>query len=56
MDGLHVGAHYLAKRLMKEVFNSHPPVPRYAFTWPVDQDIKYLNNLGANENLSLKVM
>ncbi len=56
VDGVRVGAHYLVCRLMKGIFNQRPPVPRYVFTWPVGQVMRYLKNLGPNEGLILKLL
>ena len=54
IDGVVVGKHPLVSRLLKGVFNSRPPQPRYAATWDVGQVLEHIASLGRNENLSLK--
>ena len=50
VDGFQVGQHPLVTRLLKGVFNSRPPMPRYKDTWEVSKVLRYL----PNESLSLK--
>ena len=54
IDGVVVGKHSLVSRLMKGVFNSRPPQPRYAFTWDVGRLLDHILSLGENHALSLK--
>ena len=56
LDGIRVGCHYLVKRLMKGIFNTRPPIPRYTFIWPVCQVLKYLKNLKSDGILPLKLL
>ena len=43
--GVVVGQHPLVSRLMKGVYVSRPPVPRYARTWDVSVVLNYLRSL-----------
>ena len=54
MDGYTVGQHPLICRLVKGVFQSRPPLPRYTQTWDVQKVLNYLDSLGDNQMLSLK--
>ena len=54
VDCVSVGSHPAVTRLLKGVFHSRPPQPRYASFWNVGVVIQYVKNLGFNENLSLK--
>jgi len=51
-----VGQHPLVKRLMRGVYNSRPPQPRYSKTWEVSKVLEYLTGLGNNSSLSLKTL
>ena len=48
VDGFQVGQHPLVVRLMKGVFNSRLPEPRYAQTWEVSLVLEYIKALGPN--------
>ena len=41
-------------QLLKGIFNSPPPKPRYPSTWDVSKGTSYLESLGPNEHLSSK--
>ena len=56
VDGVVVGNHPLVSRLMKGVFNSRPPQPRYAVTWDVGLVLNHIMSLGRNQDLSLKLL
>ena len=43
-------------QLLKGIFNSRPPQPRYSFTWDVSVVVKYIRGLGLNTSLSLKLL
>ena len=43
-------------QLLKGIFNSRPPQPRYFFTWDVSVVVGYILSLGANSALPLKVL
>jgi len=51
-----MGQHPLVSRLLKSVYNTCPPQPRYTTTWDVDVVIKHLQSLGEKENLPLKIL
>ena len=54
IQDFNVGEHPLVVQLLKGIFNSRPPVPRYTSTWDVSKVTSYLEGLGSNEQLSLK--
>ena len=54
IEGFKVGEHPLVVQLLKGIFNSRPPTPRYTYTWDVSTVMSYLESLGPNEQLSLK--
>ena len=56
VDGLPVGQHPLVSRLIKGIFNTRPPIPRYTSTWDVQTVLSYLESLSPSSNLSLKLL
>ena len=54
IEGTPIGKHPLVTRLLKGIYNSRPPQPRYSATWDVDVVIRYLKTMGENDTLSLK--
>ena len=54
IEGIPMGQHPLVLRLLKAVYNTCPPQPRYSVTWDVDVVIRYFQSLGENDNLTLK--
>ena len=54
IEGYNVGEHPLVVQLLRGIFNSRPPTPRYTYTWDVSTVKSYLESLGPNEQLSLK--
>ena len=54
VDGYEVGQHPLVTRLIKGVFNTRPPLPKYTCTWNVQTVLEYIVSLGSNKELSLK--
>ena len=54
MDGVSVGSHPAVTRLLKGVFHSRPPQPRYASFWDVGMVVQYIKKLGPNNDLNLK--
>ena len=54
IEGYNVGEHPLVVQLLRGIFNSLPPTPRYTYTWDVSTVKSYLESLGPNEQLSLK--
>ena len=54
VNGQKVGQLPLIKQIMKGVFNSRPPMPRYEETWDVNVILKHLESKGENKDLSLK--
>ena len=54
IEGFKVGEHPLVVQLLKGIFNSRPPAPRYTSTWDVSKVTSYLEGLGPSEQLSLR--
>lgn len=54
VDGYPVGLHPLVTQLLKGMFNSRSPKPRYSHTWDVTLVTKHLSSLGSNRISSLK--
>ncbi len=53
IEGCSVGQHPLISRILKGAFNSRPPKPRYETTWDVAQVLRWMENLGPNDSLSI---
>ncbi|XP_068707939.1 uncharacterized protein [Montipora foliosa] len=53
-DGTTVGCDPLVSRLLKEIYNLRPPLPRYSSTWDVSVLTQYLGTLFPLNSLSLK--
>ena len=49
-----MGQHPLVICLLKGAFNLRPPKPRYSHTWDVSLMLRFLRELGENEELTLK--
>jgi len=56
VEGIPMGQHPLVSRLLKGIYNSRPPQPRYTTTWDVDIVVKFLQTLGENKTLPLKLL
>jgi len=56
VEGVPVGKHPLVSQLLKGIYNSRPPQPRYSTTWDVDIVVQYLQSLGDNASLPLKIL
>ena len=56
VDGVRVGQHPLVSRLLKGVFNSIPPAPRFAGTWDVSTVLGFLEGYPDNEELSFQAL
>ena len=56
LEGSPIGQHPLVSQLMKGIYNSRPPRPRYTYTWDVDVVVRHLKGLGSNTGLSLKTL
>ena len=56
VEGVPVGKNPLVSLLLKGIYNSRPLQPRYLTTWDVDIVVRYLQSLGDNASLSLKVL
>ena len=53
VDGCPVGQHPLVSRVLKGVFNSRPPLPRYVGTWDIQVVLTFIEGLGPSRDLSL---
>ena len=53
-EGLPLGQHPVVTRIMKRIYNSRPPKPKYTSTWDVTKVTTYLKDLGENRDLTLK--
>ncbi|KZS13077.1 Uncharacterized protein APZ42_021816 [Daphnia magna] len=56
IDGFDVGKHPLIVKLMKGIFHFNPPQPKYNGFWDVGVVLSYLESLGPNESLELKLL
>ena len=56
IDNHRIGEHPLVTQLLKGIFNSRPPQPRYSGTWDVGKVLFFLDSLGPNNLRSLKVL
>lgn len=56
IDGVRAGQHFIICRLLKGIFHSRPPVPKYVFSWPVGQVFRYLKSLQSNKSLPFKLL
>lgn len=54
LGGGEVSKHPLVARLIKGVFHSRPPLPRYTEVWDVGRVISYVRGLGDNRQMNLK--
>ena len=48
--------HPLVVRYLREVFNRHPPLPRYMHIWDINLVLTYYNKIGYNEELEFKYL
>jgi len=53
IEGNPMGQRPLVSRLLKGIYNSWPPQPRYSATWDVDIVVRYYCSLGDNRSLPL---
>ena len=56
IGGHDVGKHPLAVKLMKGIFHSNPPQPKYNGFWDIGSVLSYLESLGSDDSLSLKIL
>ena len=56
VDGVPVGQHTFVSELLKGVFNSRPPLPRYTASWDVSKVTSYISCLGDNDKLPLPIL
>ena len=56
VDGFPIKQHPLVSRLLKEVFNSRPPQPKYSGTWDISLVLDYLSTQGKSDSLTLSLL
>ena len=56
IDNVPVGEHPTVCKLLKGIKRSRPPAPKYSFTWDVNSVLSYLDSLGDNASLNLKML
>jgi len=56
IEGTPIGQHPLVSRLLEEIYNSQPPQPRYSTTWNVDIVVRFIQSMGDNKVLPLKLL
>ncbi|KAJ8047679.1 hypothetical protein HOLleu_06735 [Holothuria leucospilota] len=56
VDGKPLGPHPLICRLLKRAGIKRPPQAKYSFTWDVQVVLDYIQSLGGNSELSLKLL
>ena len=54
IDGVSISQHPLVSRLLKGVFQTRPPLPRYQGTWDVGTVLNYMGGDRVDQNMSLK--
>ena len=54
IQGQSIGQHVILTKLLKGMFNSRPPQPKYTETWDVDVVLDRIRRQPNNEDLSLK--
>ncbi|CAL8071331.1 unnamed protein product [Orchesella dallaii] len=54
LNGHSVGTHPIITRLLKGIFSSRPPKPRYDTTWDPLLVLNYISTLGSNDKLTLQ--
>jgi hypothetical protein len=53
-NGCSIGSHPLVSRLIKGVYQSRPPTPKYCHIWDVSGVLRYLGTLHPVKDISLK--
>ena len=53
-SGASMGHHSLVQRARTAFWQTNPPLPRYRGTWDVKIVLRFLEDLGENDSLSLK--
>ena len=48
--------HPMISRYLKGIFDRHPPLPKYAQIWDINQVLDYYTNLPDNEELEFKYL
>lgn len=56
INGQRVGQHPMIVTHMRAIFNMRTPKPRYQESWDVDILLKFIEKMGDNNNISLKML
>ncbi|KAJ8314006.1 hypothetical protein KUTeg_008567 [Tegillarca granosa] len=56
INGTPVGQNRLLVTLMRGIFNTRPPVPRYQMVWDVDTVLSCIASWGSNDSLTMKLL
>ena len=56
VNGNTLGEHFLIKWFCKSCYEQRPPQPKYANFWSVDIVLLWIETLGSNKNMSLKLL
>lgn len=55
-DGRTIGEHFLIKWFCKSCYEQRPPQPKYANFWSVDIVLVWIEGLGSNTHMSMKLL
>ena len=55
-SGLTMGHHPLVRRARKAFWQNNPPLPKYRGTWDAKIILRFIENLGENDSLSLELL
>ena len=56
IEGVSIGQHPLVSRLLRGVYQTRPPLPRYSETWDVSRVLSYLAAQEVGDDLPLKLL
>ena len=51
-----LSSHLLILRYVENIFNKHPPLPKYVNIWNISQLLTYIKNFPVNSELSFKFL
>ena len=54
IDEVVIGKHPPITLMMRGVYNTRPPQPKYSSTWDVGQVLRYIGSMRPNQNHTLK--
>lgn len=56
IEGVSIGQHPLVSRLLKGVFHSRPPIPKYSKIWDVSRMLMHLSSMKVDRDTPLKLL